>query len=35
VPADLHLTQAQDLFSPTRPIESGKVGASSEPQILF
>jgi len=35
VPADLHLTQAQDLFSPTRPIESGKVSVSSEPQILF
>jgi hypothetical protein len=35
VPADLHLTQSQDLFSQPQSIESGKLGVSPEPQILF
>jgi hypothetical protein len=35
VPADLHLTQSQDLLSQTQPIDSGKFSVSPNPHILF
>jgi Glycosyl hydrolases family 39 len=35
VPAELHLTQSQDLLSQTHPLEAGKLAAGPIPQILF